>query len=196
MQVKSTVAGTVRLWAYDGATITNGPLNVSTGSERITLTYTVPIGAADFQIAVQVSAASCTVEINDAMLVVGSQAANYVPMHPADDLARCLRYYEALVGGTTNEFVGTAACVSTTTAYTSKTMRVVKAVTPTMTISVGAVWTALSATGVGLGASLAASAFNTGTTGLIATAASGLVAGNASLIQATAGAVVVAESNP
>ena len=28
------------------------------------------------------------------MLVVGSQPADYVPLHPADDLARCLRYYE------------------------------------------------------------------------------------------------------
>jgi hypothetical protein len=34
------------------------------------------------------------------MLVVGSQAANYVPLHPADDLARCLRYYEVVgLGG-------------------------------------------------------------------------------------------------
>jgi hypothetical protein len=33
------------------------------------------------------------------MLVMGSAAADYVPLHPADDLLRCLRYYETL-GGT------------------------------------------------------------------------------------------------
>jgi hypothetical protein len=199
IRIRVAVANAVRvgLWS-DGASGTNVYSGFHTGSgayQTLTVTYAVPTDATQVILSIWF-AASCTAYLDNAMLVVGSQAANYVPMHPADDLARCLRYYEALVGGTTNEFVGTAACVSTTTAYTSKTMRVVKAVTPTMTISVGAVWTALSATGVGLGASLAASAFNTGTTGLIATAASGLVAGNASLIQATAGAVVVAESNP
>ena len=30
------------------------------------------------------------------MLVVGSVAADYAPMHPADDLARCQRYYQTL----------------------------------------------------------------------------------------------------
>ncbi|MBO0884366.1 MAG: hypothetical protein J2P17_29360 [Mycobacterium sp.] len=40
--------------------------------------------------------ASCTAYLDNAMLVVGSQPANYVPLPPADDLARCLRYYEIL----------------------------------------------------------------------------------------------------
>jgi hypothetical protein len=31
---------------------------------------------------------------DNAMLVVGSVPADYAPMHPADDLARCMRYYE------------------------------------------------------------------------------------------------------
>jgi len=37
---------------------------------------------------------SCTAYIDNAMLVVGSVPADYAPLHPADDLARCLRYYE------------------------------------------------------------------------------------------------------
>ncbi|HXI15570.1 MAG TPA: hypothetical protein VNM48_04300, partial [Chloroflexota bacterium] len=32
-------------------------------------------------------------EVNDAMLVIGSVAADYQPLTPADDLARCIRYY-------------------------------------------------------------------------------------------------------
>ena len=44
-------------------------------------------------------AASCTAYIDNAMLVVGSQASDYAPLHPADDLARCLRYYETIGDG-------------------------------------------------------------------------------------------------
>lgn len=41
-------------------------------------------------------AASCTAYIDNAMLVVGNVPADYAPLHPADDLARCLRYYEKI----------------------------------------------------------------------------------------------------
>lgn len=205
-----TVSLSMRVWANAANAVRislgtdgTGPLNAvssfhpgTSTAATLTVSGLVPNDATVLNVELNFQATCSQWYAGQAMLVVGSQAANYVPMHPADDLARCLRYYEALVGGLTNEFVGTAACVSTTTAYTSKTMRVVKAVAPTLTISGGNVWTALSATGVGLAASLAASAGNTGQTGLIATVASGLVAGNASLIQASAGSVVVAESNP
>lgn len=46
--------------------------------------------------------ATCTAYVDNACLVIGSQPANYVPLHPADDLARCLRYYE-IIGETPNE---------------------------------------------------------------------------------------------
>ena len=41
-------------------------------------------------------AAAGTYYVDNAMLVVGSQPADYAPLHPADDLARCLRYYEII----------------------------------------------------------------------------------------------------
>jgi hypothetical protein len=37
------------------------------------------------------------------MLVLGSVAADFAPLHPADDLARCQRYYE-VHGGANAEF--------------------------------------------------------------------------------------------
>ena len=73
-------------------------------------------------------AASCTAYIDNAMLVVGSQPADYAPLHPADDMARCLRYYEILQPEV-SQYVGAAGAV---TLY-AVPFRVVKPVTPTLT---------------------------------------------------------------
>jgi hypothetical protein len=86
----------------------------------LSVSYTVPGDATNLQVAVTFQA-SCTAYLDNAMLVVGSQAANYVPMHPADDLARCLRYYEK-IGGVVNQQFGQSV------AFAGK-----KALTPTMT---------------------------------------------------------------
>jgi hypothetical protein len=76
--------------------------------------------------------ASCGVYIDSAMLVVGSQPANYVPLHPADDLARCLRYYE-LIGETTGEFLLGGYGVASGQMQWFIPYKVRKAVTPTVT---------------------------------------------------------------
>jgi hypothetical protein len=66
------------------------------------------------------------------MLVVGSQYADYAPLHPADDLARCLRYYE-IIGESTNEiqwngYGGASIGTGMVTPF-----KVRKAVSPTVT---------------------------------------------------------------
>jgi hypothetical protein len=40
--------------------------------------------------------ASCTAYLDNAMVVYGPNAGDYTPLPPADDLARCLRYYQVL----------------------------------------------------------------------------------------------------
>jgi hypothetical protein len=79
-------------------------------------------------------AASCTAYIDNAMLVVGSQPADYVPMHPADDLARCLRYYEAIgvQGGNDIAVRGWAGAAGQGIDATIL-WRAIKPVTPTVT---------------------------------------------------------------
>jgi hypothetical protein len=79
--------------------------------------------------------ASCTAYIDNAMLVVGSQPADYVPMHPADDLARCLRYYE-MVGAPADATLWFEAYASTANQNFSWPIgfKAQKAVTPTATI--------------------------------------------------------------
>jgi hypothetical protein len=76
--------------------------------------------------------ATTTFYMSEAMLVQGSVAADYVPLHPADDLARCQRYYEIVGGGTSLIFSGYASAASQTF-YFSTTYKVVKAVMPTVT---------------------------------------------------------------
>ena len=67
------------------------------------------------------------------MLVVGSVPADYAPLHPADDLARCLRYYEMMGGDTglylfVNGYQGAGGIIYTSFAYKTH-----KAVNPTIT---------------------------------------------------------------
>lgn len=101
MRVNASVANAVRINLQSDGT---GPVNVSSafhagGSVYSTLTVTATIpGNASIVYAVVYFAASCTAYLDNAMLVVGSVAADYAPLHPADDLARCLRYYEVFGG--------------------------------------------------------------------------------------------------
>jgi hypothetical protein len=196
-RVKTSVANGVRLRLNDGGTTGTQRGNFHSGSgayETISLTYAVSTNATQFPVNVEFDV-SGTYYIDNAMLVMGSQAANYAPLSPADDLARCLRYYEVMVGGTANQFVGIGHAPATTTAYVSKPYRVQKPITPTINITAANTFQALGATGVGLTATgVAASATTQIDTGIIVTVASGLVAGNASLFQSTSG-VISAEAN-
>ena len=73
------------------------------------------------------------------MLVVGSQPCDYVPLHPADDLARCLRYYEVL--GRNGSGSITAGGVATATGQNVRVSikLVTKPIVPTIT-KVGGAW--------------------------------------------------------
>jgi hypothetical protein len=92
-------ASAVRVWAYQGGGGGRVYGTVHTGGstwQTLTLTTTVdPAASAPPQFGVELNV-SCIARLDNAMLVVGSQPANYVPMHPADDLARCQRYYEVI----------------------------------------------------------------------------------------------------
>jgi hypothetical protein len=133
VRVKCSQASSVRLRCNDGITgALTGAYHSGGGAyETLTLTYAVAPGSTTFACSVEVNV-SGTFYVDNAMLVVGSQAANYVPMHPADDFARCLRYYE-VVGALQNEIVFTfygGAGITTGTLFGFKAR---KAITPTFT---------------------------------------------------------------
>ncbi len=187
IRVRTTTANAVRAFiSPDGmTTLTYGTYHTGGGSYE-TLTATLALGAAtDVRIGVALSA-SATVYLDNAMLVLGSQPADYVPMHPADDVARCLRYYE-IVGETpfSVQISGYASAGPQNIYGSFRWVR--KAVTPTVTIAGS--WT-LTNTGAKPGAY--------GTPGVeggvfyVASTAAGQVAAN----NASATDRIILESNP
>lgn len=96
VRVKSTVAGTVFLRVQDDTGSTDSAFNVGVGLETLSVTRTVL--NANLRVIVCITTDSCTVEINDATLVWGAVPADYVPLHPTEEMARCQRYYRVLMG--------------------------------------------------------------------------------------------------
>lgn len=93
--VKATVAARVRAFVYDSVTgYTYSAYNVGTAEERLSVTATISATATMVIVGVYVDTGSCTVELNDATLVVGTVPLAYAPLHPADEASRCQRYYE------------------------------------------------------------------------------------------------------
>jgi len=134
MRIRTSSANAVRLRIdITGAAQTVNSAYHSGGGTYETLSVPVTVGAAATGVIVYVQLdASCTAYLDNAMLVVGSVAADYAPLHPADDLARCLRYYE-IIGETLNEIArtGYAAAGGADDVYSSFHTR--KGVNPTVT---------------------------------------------------------------
>jgi hypothetical protein len=105
VRVKSTTASTcVLTLTGDGTGVAsvNSSANTAGGYQTLTAAgFVVPADATFVRIYILYSL-SCTAYIDNAMLVVGSQYADYAPLHPADDMARCLRYYEVQGDGSYN----------------------------------------------------------------------------------------------
>jgi hypothetical protein len=77
-----------------GGVITKGATNTGTGWQLITVTYTPVSDMTYVHCGLFFNMISCSAIVDNIMLVYGSVPCTYMPMHPADDLARCLRYYE------------------------------------------------------------------------------------------------------
>jgi len=202
VRVRTATANAVRVsLTSDGTGATNVYSSYHAGGgtyQTLTVTYAVPSNATYVNITIYF-AASCTVYLDNAMLVVGSVAADYAPLHPADDLARCLRYYEPLAAtGLANAYLAVCQAGSGTAAFGQVPFKAVKAVTPTITISAAGDFQVFQANTV----IQAVTAFgfpapNIYGTGVQPSTASGLVAGNASvLMTANANAKMLAEANP
>jgi hypothetical protein len=192
-------ANNVRLAIYNGTTFSFSPFAVA-GWQMLAVTAT--IDAAATLVTVRLIASTFTdvaIRIDNAMLVVGSVPADFVPMHPADDLARCLRYYEAQGGGS-NEVLATGQANSTTVAHFPIRFNVRKAVTPTVTVAVsGDSLRATSSTGAAVAGSTQSCSDSTvdGTRLVWTGASASLIAGNATILYSNASnGTVIAEANP
>jgi len=150
VRVSTTVANAVRLGLYNGSAWSYSAYHPGSGGyQTLTIPNITPSGSGTVFVAIYVANASCTAYVDNACLVVGSQPANYVPLHPADDLARCLRYFET-IGDDGDVILGglTPASPTSPTAFATVSFKARKAVTPTITF-VGGAWTAVNITGGG-----------------------------------------------
>jgi len=178
--------------------ITTSSNNVASGSWQ-TLSVTATIDAtATFVIPSFSFLATGNAFVDNAMLVVGPVAAEYVPLTPADDLTRCLRYYEAKVYAS-NQYIATGQAYTTGGVIGVVPYLVRKCVTPTITFSAGSTFAVTtSAFGVSAATTVGMAAATVDAMGLQLTGASGLVAGNASIMIANTGstASIFIEANP
>lgn len=136
VRVKTTVANAVRVALISsGAAPVTAYSSYHTGDgtyQTLTATATPPNDSGAVYVEPHF-AASCTAYIDNATLVVGPVAADSVPLHPADDMARCQRYYELFGVPGSNDTVLGGYQAAGGTLYLYPRWRVKKAVTPTVT---------------------------------------------------------------
>jgi hypothetical protein len=191
MRVRTSTPNAVRLAIYTGSAFVNGAYHSGGGAyETLTVTATMGSGVQAGNAAVNF-VASCTAYLDNAMLVVGSQRADYVPLHPADDLARCLRYYEQSPGN----YIGNGYGLTTTVADILYRLNAFKGGVPTITLGAPSAFTLRV-----IGANIAVTAISSSSPSQAAvllnpTIASGLSVGGGVTLSATGGAIT-AEWNP
>jgi len=137
VRVRASVANAVRIginnYYSSTAHYTYGTFHTGSGSyETLTVTATLDPTATFAQPWI-FFAATGTFYLDNAMLVVGSVAADYAPLHPADDLARCLRYYELLGETAGSLMISQNNAAATGTVRLSIPYKARKTVAPTIT---------------------------------------------------------------
>src|SRR5215471_3872604 len=138
-RVRCSVANGCRIAIYDatGSVTTYSAYHSGGGAYetlRVTTSSPISAGCINGQIRAMFDA-NGTYYVDNMMLVHGAVAADYVPMHPADDLARCQRYYEELGPAGSGTLICRILVPSGSSGYADQCWRwmVRKAVTPTVT---------------------------------------------------------------
>lgn len=193
-RVKVSVANAVRLQFVDadGTTTTNSAYHTGGGAYE-TLSLTAPVTGSGTKVYCRfLFEAACAPFLDNAMLVVGSVPADYVPLHPADDLARCERYYEvqSVPSGYTI-LIGQSTGVNT---VAIAPYRVAKAITPSFTISGLSTWS-IGGAGVNL-APTAMSGIPTALRAQISTTQGNIAAGTCIRLDSATGGYILLEANP
>jgi len=139
-RVKCAVAGAVRAsLMVDGVVLSNSAFHTGSGLyETLTVTGLIAASGVTYVSARVLFAAACTAYVDDVMGVIGSVPSVYVPMHPADDIARDQRYYELLAEAQSGSLVlGDAGAPATAGGQFGRVClvyKVKKAVSPTVTV--------------------------------------------------------------
>ena len=191
VRVKCSSAGLIQSNIFDGVTNTNSAVNVGTGWETLTVIKTLSSAIANLAVYVgfipnlggSTSASVSTFNVDSAMMVVGSEPTAFIPKDTQVELAQCQRYYQILGGNAASEYVAPGWCWTTALCDSVYRFGVPMRVTPTVTFFNQTGWRLYTAAGGGINAiavSLAGSSSRH--VGLTVQVASGIVAGNATII--------------
>jgi len=185
--VKCSVVGAVRILVNDGFVDTTSGYNTGTTGEVLSVVATLPANTAIVDVRVICDVASATGYVDSATLVVGTAPVAYTPLHQAEDWLRCQRVCAVIGGMHTNEESLVLQCVSTTQAIGVWRYPVEMPATPTaFLLSAASDWALSPATATPWQACTAL--ISTSQTArdcrITATVAGGLVAGNATLLEA------------
>lgn len=144
--------------------------------------------------ATSIAGADITVEfdtgtLSKTQLEFGDTVTEFEYVHPADQLARCQRYFEGILINR-DGVVSTALAISTTTCYGSLYFNEKRDV-PSISVTGAGTIVASTSTFVGAGGSVGFDKTDVDNTRVFVSGASGLSAGNASLINARLGSVFI-----
>jgi hypothetical protein len=184
-RVRSSVAGAARLGITDSVATAFGAYHTGGGAyETLSLTATVNAGTTSLVVAVWLGA-SGTYDVDSAVLVADTIAPTYAPLHPTEEWARCQRYYREYGGLDLFESIASLQAFSTTQTLGALIFPLEMAVAPTLTVSAAADFGLFNAAGTILGCTaLTAATITRRGLRIAANVASGLVAGNASILLA------------
>ena len=199
MRVKCATPSAVRLMLVDSSTNALSAFHSGSGAYE-TLTATLPVAAnATLVYARILLQATCTAYADNATLVVGAVPLEHAPLHPAEDLARCQRYYYEVGGLANYEYVCTGMSFTSTQFAGVLRFPVEMALPPTMTVSAPGDWAVYGPSGsVVPCVTLTYTVQNRRSIGLTGTVAAGLLVGNAIEIFSnnTLAARIKFEANP
>lgn len=185
LRLKTTVAAGVRAWlSVDGATAVFGAFHSGGGAwETSTVAVAVPTASPAVSVGMDF-VKNGVYYVDNAVLCVGSVAPAFIPINPADDLARCQRHYFEWGGVNTVEFLAAGQCYAATDAWIPVLYPVEMLGSPTITVSAPGDFSVQNATaGVVACTALAGSAISKRNCRLQVSVAAGLVAGNVTLLR-------------
>jgi len=143
-RIKCNVANTAKIRLRDS--IFNTPSDYHTGDNTWqTLTATQTVYSATSQLYLEIGMISsdvnvATIYIDNVMLCVGSQSLSFVPLQPADNFSRCLRYCQKFGGGAINQDVAIGIALSTSACEFPIHYFVPMAAVPTATVFSSTNW--------------------------------------------------------
>lgn len=181
VRINSNISGITVSIQQNGVGSATSSSYSGSGWQTLSVAYT-PTGTTVVSIYVNCPASVQTTYIDSAMLVIGTQPANFIPLPPMIDLARCQRYFQ-VIGGQVQQYTALGQAVNTTIAQCSYPLPVQMRVAPTFTANNQTNFSVFNAGGTPQTCTSISSVNQAvNTVDIQAVVSSGLTAGNAAML--------------